>query len=285
MGKALFFLGLLSCFCLNGQARSGDFVDSDYEQHILRLKNRVSDRVFTFVAQKPFVVIGDEQAPVVRKRATGTVGWAVEKLKAEYFKNDPEDILDIWLFKDGASYRKHAKELFGDSPGTPFGYYSPSHKALIMNIETGGGTLVHEIVHPFMHANFPECPPWFNEGLGSLYEQCGEKNGRIYGTTNWRLEGLKKEIRAGLVPSFETLTSASEDQFYRKDRGTNYGQARYLCYYLQEKGLLTRFYHEFHARRKSDPTGFKTLKGVLNEGDMEAFQRKWEAFVLELHFP
>jgi len=28
--------------------------------------------------------------------------------------------------------------------------------------------LVHEIVHPFMRANFPECPAWFNEGLASL---------------------------------------------------------------------------------------------------------------------
>ena len=35
-----------------------------------------------------------------------------------------------------------------------------------MNISTGGGTLVHEIVHPFIEANFPACPPWLNEGLG-----------------------------------------------------------------------------------------------------------------------
>ena len=43
----------------------------------------------------------------------------------------------------------------------------------IMNIATGGGTLVHEIVHPYVEANFPGCPAWFNEGLGSLYEACG----------------------------------------------------------------------------------------------------------------
>ena len=50
-----------------------------------------------------------------------------------------------------------------------------------MNISTGGGTLVHEIVHPFVAANFPNCPAWFNEGLGSLYEQSGEVNGAIHG--------------------------------------------------------------------------------------------------------
>jgi len=46
---------------------------------------------------------------------------------------------------------------------------------------------VHEIVHPFMAANFPDCPAWFNEGLASLYEQSSERDGKIIGLTNWRL--------------------------------------------------------------------------------------------------
>ncbi len=65
-----------------------------------------------------------------------------------------------------------------------------------MDISTGGGTLVHEIVHPFIEANFPNCPPWLNEGLGSLYEQSGEVQGRIHGFTNWRLHGLQADIKA-----------------------------------------------------------------------------------------
>src|SRR6266850_7507398 len=81
-------------------------------------------------------------------------------LKQDFFTNDPKEILDIWLFKDAASYEKNTRLLFGDAPTTPYGYYSSKDKALIMNIATGGGTLVHEIVHPFMEANFPACPPW-----------------------------------------------------------------------------------------------------------------------------
>ena len=76
-------------------------------------------------------------------------------MKQDFFTKDPNEILDIWLFKDEASYKKHTRLLFGTSPTTPYGYYSPAHKALIMNIATGGGTLVHEIVHPFMEGNFP----------------------------------------------------------------------------------------------------------------------------------
>jgi len=57
--------------------------------------------------------------------------------------------------KDAASYEKNTLLLFKEKPSTPYGYYSSTHKALIMNIATGGGTLVHEIVHPFVEANFP----------------------------------------------------------------------------------------------------------------------------------
>ena len=153
-----------------------------------------------------------------------------------------------------------------------------------MNIATGGGTLVHEIVHPFVEANFPDAPAWFNEGLGSLYEQSGTVDGHIYGYTNWRLRGLQNGIEKKIVPTFKTLTSMSDTAFYNEDTGTNYAQARYLCYYLQEKGFLRRFYKEFVANQKTDPTGYQTLQKVLGTPNMTAFQRKWETFVMGLTF-
>ena len=186
------------------------------------------------------------------------------------------------MFKDEDSYNKHTRLIFNDTPSTPYGYYSRSHKALIMNISTGGGTLVHEIVHPFIEANFPSCPAWLNEGLGSLYEQCGEKDGHIYGYVNWRLPGLQRAIKAGQVGSFKNLLAMKLNAFYGDDRGVNYAQARYLCYYLQEKGLLLKFYKQFHANQKSDPTGYESLKSVLGETDMYGFQRKWEKYVMGL---
>jgi len=153
---------------------------------------------------------------------------------------------------------------------------------LIMNIDTGGGTLVHEIVHPFMEANFPACPPWLNEGMGSLYEQCGDADGHIHGFTNWRLPGLQRAIKSKSVSSFKELTAMDENAFYNEDKGVNYAQARYLCYYLQEKGLLVKFYREFHARQKEDPGGYQTLQKILTEADMDAFKTKWEKYVLGL---
>ncbi len=264
--------------------RAEGFTDADYAQHVMQLKKKLPSAAFYIHIQKPFVVVGDESPEKVRRRASGTIHWATVRLKKDYFAKDPERILDIWLFKDKDSYEKHAQEVFGDKPTTPYGYYSSRHGALVMNIETGGGTLVHEIVHPFMAANFPKCPSWFNEGLASLYEQSGDRDGHIIGRTNWRLRGLQLAIGRDTVPSFETLCGTTSREFYNEDPGTNYSQARYLCYYLQERGLLVKYYRQFLDAAGEDPGGYRTLQRLLGERDMAAFKKRWEQYVLKLRF-
>jgi hypothetical protein len=237
--------------------------DAGFTEHVAWLKSKVPDG-FTVVIQPPFVVIGDELPATVQMRATKTVKWAVDRLKQEYFPRDPADIIDIWLFRDRASYTNNALRLFNDTPASPFGYYSAEHGALVMNIATGSGTLVHEIVHAYLRANFP-------------------------GLINWRIKGLEQSIREGKTISFQRLTAMRETAFYGGPNSTNYNayyaQSRYLCYYLQEKGLLKTFYHEFVTSVKQDPTGYETLQRVLGVNDMEAFKKQWEDFVLELRTP
>ena len=261
---------------------TNSFTQEQYQKHIVDLRKRIPSG-FSIVVQPPFVVIGDEPADVVKQHAEETIRWAVDKLKQDFFGNDPSDILDIWLFKDAASYQKHAQLLFNDRPSTPYGYYSRAHKALIMNISTGGGTLVHEIVHPFMEANFPDCPSWLNEGMGSLFEACGEAGGHIHGFVNWRLPGLQQAIKDGRIRPFQELTSMDTNTFYSDTRGVNYAQSRYLLYYLQEKKLLVDYYRLFHSQRKNDPTGYQSLIKILGNPNMERFQKQWEKYVLELN--
>jgi hypothetical protein len=145
--------------------------------------------------------------------------------------------------------------------------------------------LVHEIVHPFMAANFSACPSWFNEGLASLYEQCGERNGRIRGEVNWRLAGLQRTIADKRLPSFAALCGTTTGEFYDGEHApSNYGQARYLCYYLQERGLLVDYYHAFRKNASTDPTGYETLKTTLGQRDMADFQKRWEKYVSDLRY-
>ncbi len=255
-----------------------------YGQHVAQLRERLPEG-FTLVLEPPFVVVGDEAPEMVARRARHTVRWAVDKLKQAYFAKDPEVIIDVWLFKDADSYTRHAQALWNETPGTPYGYYSRRHRAMVMNIATGGGTLVHEIVHPFVESNFPAAPAWFNEGLGSLYEQSAERDGHIVGLTNWRLAGLQRAIQQSRLPSFHKLMHTTSDAFYDADPGTNYAQARYLLYYLQEQGLLRAYYQAFTLNQQQDPSGYDTLQQILGEEDMAAFQERWQQWVLDLRFP
>jgi hypothetical protein len=240
---------------------------------------------FHMVIEPPFVVAGDEEPRVLEQRASSVVRWAVERLRVAYFPRDPDPGLEIWLFRDPDSYRRHARLLFGDEPTTPYGYFDSSHNALIMDISTGGGTLVHEIVHPYVEADFDDAAPaWLNEGLGSLFEQSGERAGHIVGYPNWRLPALQRALQKRAVPTFRELTSMSDHAFYGEDRGTNYAQARYLMYYLQETGRLRSFYRAFRAAKADDPTGYATLVAALGVSDMASFEREWSELVLGLRF-
>jgi hypothetical protein len=286
--RKIFSASLALMLAFRADAQDGTTMSGMFATHLTNVVSSVP-KGFTVAAEPPFVVIGDEAAGTVRQRAEQTVKTTIALLKQDYFSLDPQETIDIWLFRDRESYTNHVWLLFQDRPTTPFGYYSAEHHALVMNIATGGGTLVHEMVHPFMHANFPKCPAWFNEGLASLYEASTVKDGHIRGLINWRYKGLEKAIKEKKTISFEKLTGTTDREFYGGGDGANYSQyyaqARYLCYYLQEKGLLVKFYRTFVANVKVDPTGYATLKAVLGEKDMDAFKEKWEKFVLELRSP
>jgi hypothetical protein len=230
------------------------------------------------VVEAPFVVIGDEGAATVKHHATGIMRWCIKLIEQDYFSKRPNKLIEVWLFKNERSFKAGAKKYFGDDPDTPYGYYSSDHDAMVMNIGPGAGTLTHEIVHPYIEANFPAGPSWFNEGLASLYERPSEKKGHIVGLANWRLPNLKKEIRAKTLPPLPTLLDTTRDGFYNAGFDA-YAYARYLLMYLQEKDQLRDFYKKF--RDDKDLTGQAALEGILGE-KLDTFEPKWRKWVLDL---
>lgn len=272
--------------------RSPEMHDDDqrYEDAIIAIRARLAKHKVGSMElrrEAPFIVVADGGEAAL-ERGTGTVRWASDKLEADFFAKRPDKILPVFLFQGADSYNRGVAALTGDDPGTPYGFYSRAHGGLFMNIATGGGTLVHEIVHPYVEADFANAPAWLNEGLGSLFEQSAERDGHIVGLTNWRLAGLQKAIAGGGVPSFDKLTHLSDTEFYGDDSGLNYAAARYLLYYLQERGKLRDLYRDFRAAAADDPSGYQTLRetlATLGEHDMTAFETKWRRYVAALSFP
>jgi hypothetical protein len=281
--SALLLLLPAAC-CELGLGRTEPFSAAEYEEHA-RDRRGAFGPEFTVMVVPPFVVVGDGPREWVEADANDVVKVAAGLLKKHYFNRDPAAIIDVLMFQSESSYDAHAGSTLGP-PSTPYGFYSPCKRAIYVNMSRGNGTLVHEMVHALMEATFPACPTWFNEGLGALYEHTDLSTGELRGRVNWRLPALKSAIKRGTTVPLDALLSTSRGEFYdRQQSGIHYAMARYLCYYLQEKGLLEAFFHRFVASQAEDPTGTKTLREVLGEKDLSAFQRRWEAQMLELAYP
>jgi hypothetical protein len=248
----------------------------ELEARAAELEKKLAGQGYTVVITAPFVVVGDGGAKEVKHIANGFLHDESSMMEKDFFAKRPEKLIEVWLFHNEKSFRAGAKKFFNDEPDTPYGYYSPEASALIMNVN-GLGTLSHELVHPYMEANFGEPASWFNEGLASLFERPSEKKGHIIGLPNWRLPNLKREIRDKSLPSLTKLVATSRDEFYTASWDA-YAQARYLIYYLQEHGKLKAFYDAALADKK-DPTAKAALESVLGE-DLDTFDPKWRKWVL-----
>lgn len=283
LALALSLLPVMGC-CQSLLGTKEPYPPEMLANHIQARKASYGDG-WTVLAAPPFVVIGDGLPTDVRLDAEEVVAVAARKLKAAYFERDPPVIVDVLMLKDDASYDRIAGTILGP-PSTPYGFYTTCEDKIYVNLTNGNGTLVHEMVHAFMAANFPDCPVWFNEGLGSLYEQPDLAADPIRGKPNWRLPALQDAIRARKTIPLEDLLSLSRWDYTAKKRvGLTYAMSRYLLYYLQEKGLLQTFYRRFVDSQSQDPTGLLTLKSVLGITDLRAFQREWESATLQLTFP
>jgi hypothetical protein len=248
----------------SGNLSESKGIDSLRKERLKELKVELTDE-FVLYEFSYFVVASNLSENETSEIINNTISRAVKCFYNNYFEKKPDDVTTIFLFKDDKSYRYWAKKLFGDEDISRFGYYKPSQKVMVMNISTGTGTLVHEMTHALVNYDFPDIPAWFNEGLGSLYERCSLNNDQIMGYVNWRLPTLQEAIKENKYTSLDKLLKTDDNEFYGSVSDFNYAQARYLCMYLQELGLLKKLYKLFRDNYISDNTGKTFLEQVLNK--------------------
>jgi len=226
-----------------------------------------------------FVASNDSEASM--RTCKATVARVFRYLHTDYFTRKPEKPIRVYLFRDRQTYEDYCTATYQKPPSTPFGFYMSSERKMVMNISTGAGTLAHELVHPLLAEDFPDVPSWFNEGFASLFEQSGEKDGKMVGFVNWRLPGLLKAMKAGKAVSLRDLLGYGASQFYGDERGVNYATARYLCMYLQETGQLIPFYKRFRATCKDDRSGAAAIEKVTGR-KIDDLEKEWRDWVLKL---
>ncbi len=276
---------LLLGACRPPPAEDAPASEDAFERAAAEMKKELGE---DFIVQRTgvFVLAGNLSTRNLSRFKTETVEACARALWNDFFASKPEYPIRIYLFRDRASYRKWVKKLAGFEPHSPYGFYLPDSKSLMMNIATGGGTLVHEMTHALTAPDFADCPTWLFEGLGCLFEQCRvTPSGHIKGMVNWRLPVLR---RGGFVP-LEELVKMSDVEFRGENEPLNYANARYLCFYMQERGLLRKFYKTFRKAHNAgeDQTGWASFNKVIAAASVTPaeFEKNWHAWVKTLKWP
>jgi hypothetical protein len=233
------------------------------------------------VVYPPFVVAGDMGEGQLDSYARGSVVRPAKALWNGYFDRRPDKAITVYLFGGAKNYAAFAKRDYSDGGEPHFGYYVDSERRMVMNIDTGTGTLVHELTHALIVYDFPDLPTWFNEGFASLHEQCQVGEDTITGLTNWRLPDLQVAIKAGTLRSLKDLVT--ERDFYGRKQGMNYAQARYFVMYMQTKGLLKDFYRYFRAHHSGQGADVKAIEHVFDQ-KLPEVEKAFLAWVRTLRF-
>ncbi|MBN2712803.1 MAG: hypothetical protein JXR97_10295 [Planctomycetes bacterium] len=209
----------------------------------------------------------------------GVLACCRECLSKDYFDTTPKEIITIYVFRDEKSYNGELKRIFDMNPISPYGHYGHSKRYIVVNYDTGPGTLVHELTHSLMAPDFPEAPIWISEGIASLYEQCKVENESLKGEQNWRLPELKKALESNNAAALKNLFSFSPRDFRAKRESLHYAQSRYFCMYLESLGKLREVYRDFRDNCAQDPSGISFIEKACEKKlpEIEAEWHNWLA--------
>lgn len=275
MRQSMLLLLIIGMLLAPGCSRADSYADAEAQ-----MRRQLGDD-FRYGRSEMFVCAGDMDKDTFNDIVQGTIGTGAKLLWKQYFVKHPTYPIRVYLFSDEKTYRACAKKLFDDTDVSYYGYYKPDEQALVMNIGTGMGTLVHEMVHALMEPDFPDAPTWFSEGLASLYEQCNYTRDGLVGLVNWRLPVLREGLKNKTTLPLTTLVATDRDQFLDKNLGVHYAQARYFCQYMQERTLLKGFYKAYRDGYAKDPTGRKTLEKTFGKSLPEV-EKDWLVWVATL---
>jgi len=235
------------------------------------------------VTESPFLLAGPGWTLASLHTVTDLVHRALDALYTGRFTTHPTRPVAVYLFSSKAPYEQFCQSRFHEECMSPFGFYRPDVRTIVMNAGPGIGTLTHEIVHPLVEADFPGAPSWIDEGIASLFEApVLPRAGEIHGAKNWRLPRLLAAIgspKKHEAARLDALFGMSDATFRDDDETLHYAMARYACQWLDQRGKLWAFYQAWRDGKAADPTGERAFASVMGQTPAEA-NEAWQTWVM-----
>lgn len=238
----------------------------DYESVIERYAHTLNEG-FSITKFQYFVVFSNLDNELTYNLIDNDIRNAVATMEDNYVEIRPDRVTGVFLFEDSDSYTDFALSNFDIRRDdlSPYGFYKISKNVIVVRYVSWKGSLPHEVTHAMIQKDFPGVPSWFNEGMGALHERATYKDGELVADFNWRITALRRAFNEGTYTGLETLMSTNDDDIYGRRSSFYYAQARYLLGFLQEKGILKRYYKHFNNSFESDNTGITQLETIYGK--------------------
>jgi hypothetical protein len=233
------------------------------------------------VVHAPYVIAGNMPEVELDGWYHRVIAPATSYLYRNYDQPFPDRPICILLFREEESYRAAVQSLLGTQQVSIYGFYHPRHRTLLVNLEGGAGTLLHELTHAVIGENYPKIPLWLNEGIASLYESCEllieSDSVLIHPTENWRRRLVDEHLAAGTLPSIQSLYFTS--RFQGDDEALDYALARYWCFYLSEHGRLREMFRQMRSAADIDPRGDVTLRAQTGGQSWQEIDAEFQSWL------
>ncbi|MBS0260433.1 MAG: hypothetical protein JSS02_00645 [Planctomycetes bacterium] len=227
------------------------------------------------IVRPPFILLGECPPPELEQLYSETVLPVTRCLWRSYFDRRPNAPVTVIVLRDEPSYAAVAARLDGYESSSYSGYTQRGQRRIVVNLSSGRGTLVHELSHILALFDFPDMPEWFDEGLAALHEDAvlSDDGLRLIGVENWRSRFLREALSRDQLPTLESVLT--NPVFRGQEEGLNYAQARALCLFLQDRGLLSHFYRKFRDGYASDRTGAGLLCALFDADSLAEVDRQF----------
>jgi hypothetical protein len=250
-------------------------LQADLAARRAELAARYAEATPSSVVERVFLVsTPGSKGRALARRAARLARRALAAYFGGRFETRPSRAVSVFVFASGEGYERFCQDRWATPCPSRLGFYDDVARAVVVNVERGMGTLVHELVHPVLEDDFPGAPHWLHEGIASLYEHAAfSRPGEIHGLVNFRLPVLTRALRTSETErraSLAALVELTDAAFHDEHEALHYALARYACQWLEAEGLLWPLYRELRTSVGRDESVTQTFARVVGHTPAEA---------------
>ncbi|MCC6866585.1 MAG: hypothetical protein IT280_10545 [Ignavibacteria bacterium] len=214
-----------------------------------------------------FVIFSDLDEDLTYKLIDNDIRNTIDAMKNNYVNKLPVNVTPVYLFKDFNTYKNFVLKNYDipESDISPYGFFKISKNVIVIRYVSWKGSIKHELTHKFLKADFPDAPSWFEEGLAAMNEKSTFSNGNLIADYSMRMLAIQRALKDNSYTGLEYLMKTNDDELYSKRASFYYAQSRYLLMYLQQMGILEKYYKEFRDTIHEDNTGITQLESITGK--------------------